>query len=38
MQLRKQQRGMTFVGLVLTAIVIFFFGFVLVKAVPNYIE
>ncbi|MEZ5702396.1 MAG: DUF4845 domain-containing protein [Burkholderiaceae bacterium] len=38
MQLRKQQRGMTFVGLVLTAIVIVFVGMVLVKAVPTYIE
>ena len=38
MQLRKQQRGMTFVGLVLTAIVIVFVGMVLVRAVPTYIE
>jgi Tfp pilus assembly protein PilE len=38
MQMRKQQRGMTFVGLVLTAIVIVCVGLVLVKAVPTYIE
>ena len=38
MQLKKQQRGMTFVGLVITAIVIVFAGMVVIQAVPTYIE
>lgn len=38
MQSKKQQRGMTFVGLIFTAIVIVFVGMVLIQAVPTYIE
>ncbi|WP_231943279.1 DUF4845 domain-containing protein [Hydrogenophaga crassostreae] len=38
MQLRKQQRGMTFVGLVLTAILIVFAGMVVIQAAPTYLE
>lgn len=38
MQLRKQQRGMTFVGLVITAILIVFAGMVVIQAAPTYLE
>ena len=38
MQLKKQQRGMTFVGLVITAIMVVFVGMVVIQAVPTYIE
>ena len=38
MQLKQQQRGMTFVGLVFTAIVIAMVGMVVIQAVPTYIE
>lgn len=38
MQLKNKQRGMTFVGLIVTAIAIVMFGMVVVQAVPTYIE
>lgn len=38
MPLKKKQRGMTFIGLILTAIVVVFLGLIVVQAVPTYIE
>lgn len=38
MQLKQKQRGMTFIGLVITAIAIVMAGMVIVQAVPTYIE
>lgn len=38
MQLKQQQRGMTFFGLVVTAILIAMVGMVVIQAVPTYIE
>jgi Tfp pilus assembly protein PilE len=38
MRLKRQQRGMTFVGLVITAIVIVFIGMVVIQAAPTYLE
>jgi Tfp pilus assembly protein PilE len=38
MQLKKKQRGMTFVGLIITAILIVFAGMIVVQAAPTYLE
>ena len=38
MQLKQQQRGMTFFGLVVVAILITMVGMVVIQAVPTYIE
>jgi Tfp pilus assembly protein PilE len=38
MQLKKKQRGMTFFGLILTAIVVVMVGLVVVQVIPTYIE
>jgi Tfp pilus assembly protein PilE len=38
MQLKKKQRGMTFVGLIITAILIVVAGMVTIQVVPTYIE
>lgn len=38
MKLKQQQRGMTFLGLIITAILIVMVGLVVVQAVPTYIE
>jgi hypothetical protein len=38
MQLKKKQRGMTFVGLIVTAIAVVMVGLVVVQVVPTYIE
>jgi Tfp pilus assembly major pilin PilA len=38
MHLKQKQRGMTFIGLIITAIVVVFVGLVVVQAVPTYME
>lgn len=38
MQLKKQQRGMTFISLILTAMLVVFAGMVLIQAAPTYLE
>lgn len=38
MQSKQKQRGMTFLGLIVTAIVIVMAGLVIVQAIPTYIE
>lgn len=38
MPMMKKQRGMTFFGLIVTAIVIVFVGLIVVQAIPTYIE
>lgn len=38
MQLRSKQRGMTFFGLVVTAILVTMAGMVVIQAVPTYFE
>ena len=38
MQMRRQQRGMTFLGLLVVGVIVAYFGIVLAQVVPTYIE